>query len=229
MFVDRDQAGKLLADKVADQLSKLPPPEAGVIIVGLPRGGVPVAREVALHLAAPLTLLVSKKIGAPGEPELAIGAVSSTGIVVLNEELGPYIDLQQRYIEQQVRELSEKTRSLEQTWLKAAGLDPTTLLGKRVIIVDDGVATGMTTEAALRSAKALGAAEIILATPIIGSQAKAKLERECNLVVALLTPLHFFGIGAFYIDFHQVSDLEVIDALKEVALSQRQSTAPSLL
>jgi putative phosphoribosyl transferase len=228
MFKDRRHAGQLLARKVLAILSTLKA-NSGIsqIVVGLPRGGVPVAKEVAFILHAPLTVLAAKKIGAPRQQEFAIGAVSSAGTVVINTDVLPFIPHGYSYVRQRARELTYQTRALENDWLKAAGLSTThDFAKKRAIVVDDGVATGMTTEAALRSLKSLGAAQVILAAPVIAKAAKEKLRRECDLVISLLDPVDFLGIGDFYEDFSQTEDSEVVQALKDVAISQNQSVEP---
>jgi len=228
MFRDRRHAGQLLARKVRATLHTLKVNSgSSQIVVGLPRGGVPVAKEVALFLHAPLTVLAAKKIGAPRQQELAIGAVSSSGTVVINREVLPFIPHGYSYIRQRARELTYQTRALENEWLKAAGLSAThDFAKKQVIVVDDGVATGMTTEAALRSLKSLGAAQVILAAPVIAKAAKEKLSRECDLVIDLLEPVDFLGIGDFYEDFSQTEDNEVVEALRDVATFRNQSAEP---
>ncbi len=219
MFKNRQKAGELLAIKVAQALKqKQSCLSFDTVVIGLPRGGVPVAKEVAKTLRAPLTVLVSKKIGAPSQPELAIGAVSSAGVVVLNEEFGRFSQELEQYIDSQKVRLTETTKKLEESWLKAAGLlKPINLNNKRVVIVDDGVATGMTTLAAIRSVKLQQAKEIILAIPVIAFDTKEHLKNECDLIISLATPYLFRSVGEYYQDFHQVEDSEVIEDLKAVA------------
>jgi predicted phosphoribosyltransferase len=222
MFKTREHAGKLLAQKIELELKKnIPNLGNDILVVGLPRGGVPVAKEIALMLNAPLTILASKKIGAPDQPELAIGAVSSSGVVVFNKELFPYILQMKKYVENKICELTNTTKQLEERLLKQAGLDVSqTYSGKIVIIVDDGVATGMTTEAALKSARKLGARYIVLATPVISPMTEKKLEQDFDLLITLLMPENFMSVGQFYEDFHQMDDLEVVDVLHEAAISR---------
>ena len=216
MFKNREQAGQLLGQKVQEIMSALPDfqPER-TVVVALPRGGVPVAKAVSAALRCQLTILVSKKIGAPFQPELAIGAVTSSGEVVLNDRLGFVLKGMKPYVDAQRKRLMRETKILEKHWLEAAGLsDSLSLKGKRTVLVDDGVATGMTTLAAIRSLKAAGATEVILATPVIPEEASDRLGKELNRIIALETPGDFLAIGQFYDDFHQVEDQEVIDVLK---------------
>lgn len=219
MFKNREQAGKLLAKKVLEVLAQLPDYQADhTIVVGLPRGGVPVAKEIACALEAELTIRVSKKIGAPFQPELALGAVSSSGIVVLNEQLRYITERLEQYIESERKRLTEVTRELEVQWLEKAGIKHRlSLNGKLVVLVDDGVATGMTTLAAIRSLKREGASAVMLATPVISPNTSRWLQQDCDLVVALLTPHDFGAIGEFYQDFHQVDDDEMIETLSQFA------------
>lgn len=216
MFTNRAQSGKLLAQKVKAALSRRKPLQN--IVVALPRGGVPVALEVAKAVVAPLTVLVSKKIGAPFQPEYAIGAVSSVGVVAINKDTGIPADVLQPYIESERKRLSEITKEAELKWLHSAGLkQQLDFHGRRAIIVDDGIATGMTALAAADSLKELGAAEIIIATPVIASETKSLLKPHCQEIIAVLEPSDLGAIGLFYEDFHQVPDDEVQEALAHCA------------
>ncbi len=221
MFDDRQHAGRLLAKHVVNVLSEeekfssLP-----VVVVGLPRGGIPVASEVASQLRAPLTLLVSKKIGAPFQPDLALGAVSSGGEVVLNQELLTFTKKLTPYLAAQTNRLKSATREIEDHWLLTAGLPKQSdFSGKCVIVVDDGVATGMTTLAALNTVRSQNAARVVLASPVISEQAVPLLQQHCDLIIALITPHNFRSVGQFYLDFSQVGDDEVVQILKSYRLS----------
>lgn len=219
MFVDRQQAGKLLAEQVEQYLrqNNALNPER-LVAVGLPRGGVPVAAEVALALACPLDILVSKKIGAPDNPELAIGAVSSDGVVVLDQQIARLFGNSERFFQEQSRQkehLIQETRAMEERYIKQAGIkERPTLSDMIVIVVDDGVATGMTTMAALRTLRKRGVGELILGTPVIPYDTFRKMESECDRLIALSVPYDFIAVGYHYQDFHQVSDAEMIDSLK---------------
>jgi len=222
MFVDRQQAGKLLAEQVQQYLQEGKDlGSRGIVAIGLPRGGVPVAAEVALALGCPLDILVSKKIGAPDNPELAIGAVTSDGVVVLDQQMARLFGNPERFFQEQSRQkdfLMQETGALEQRYTTQSGIrERPNLSGKTVIVVDDGVATGMTTMAALRSLRKRGVAELILATPVIPYDSFKKLEKECDRLIALSVPYDFVAVGYHYRDFHQVSDEEMIDALKRAS------------
>jgi len=227
MFENRKQAGRLLARSVVDVLGKEPDYEpARAVVIGLPRGGVPVALEVALALGCQLDVLVSKKIGAPGNSELAVGAVSSDGIVVTDEEINRLISVPPAYLEAETGRLADQTRCLEQHWLTAAAItNRPSLAGKWTIVVDDGVATGMTTLAALRTLQLRGVGPLVLATPVMAFDTFRRLRDECDRIVALLTPYDFNAVGQYYRDFHQVGDEEVIAALRQGA-ERAQSRKP---
>lgn len=217
MFRNRQHAGFLLARqvwRVANQDRPFDPSQA--IVVGLPRGGVTVALEIALTLGCPLDVLVSKKIGAPDQPELAVGAVTSDGVVLVNEELISILAINKSYIESQKAFLIGKTKILEEHWLETAGIkERPSMQNKQVIIVDDGIATGMTAIAAAKSSRKRGAREIIITTPVMSSNAYALLQKECDQIVALNVLFDFAAIGQFYLDFEQVEDQEVVKALKQ--------------
>jgi predicted phosphoribosyltransferase len=224
MFKNRQQAGRLLAEKLYtllrdEGLSALTIAKECVVI-GLPRGGVPVALEVALSLHAPLDVLVSKKIHAPDNPELAIGAVSSSGIVVLDSRIASRYrasEYQSAQVEQ-AKELIEQTKAKEAYWVKEGQIKPRSeLAGKWIVLVDDGIATGMTVVAALRTLSTKNVAKVILATPVIPYDTYLSLSQDCDHLVALSIPYEFSSVGRFYQDFHQVEDQEVIEALRRSA------------
>jgi len=208
-FRDRVEAGQRLAEALADYKQDKP------VVLGLVRGGAPVAAEIARALEAPLDIVLVRKIGVPYEPELAMGAVidGPTPLTVRNEgiiratgvseaEFGAIRD----------RELAEIHRR-RQKYL--AGRGPTSLSGKVVIVVDDGVATGATTRAALRSVRRQNPAKLILAVPVAASEALRELCGEADSIVCLEGYEIFGAIGAYYRDFHQISDEEVKDILAQ--------------
>lgn len=217
MFKNREEAGKLLGQKVAATLANLPNIESSqLIVVGLPRGGIPVAKEIASAVAAPLTIFVSKKIGAPFQPELAIGAVCSTGVSILNNELGHLIDDLHPYIQSEKARLTQVTKELENKWIKASGIEgPGIVKNKLAILVDDGIATGMTVFAAIRGLRALGAEYVIVASPVMSARTADQLAIRCNGLIYLVCPVEFQAVGQFYKDFHQVEDQEMINILKQ--------------
>jgi len=216
MFANRQQAGALLAEKIACYLRAENIDRSQLIILALPRGGVLVALEIALVLGCPLNVLAAKKIGAPQQKELAIGAVTSHGLVVVDETLTRYLSVQPAYIKKETEYLINKTRQLEQRWRYAAGIggDPD-IKDKVVIIIDDGVATGMTATAAGRSPKKEGASKVILAAPVIAANTLKSLLLEYDQVIALDIPVEFGAVGQFYADFRQIEDLEVVQALTQ--------------
>jgi putative phosphoribosyl transferase len=181
------------------------------LVIGLPRGGVPVAREVARGLGAELDIGLVRKIGAPGQPEFGLGAVGEDGTIVLDqdsiratgtgdEELTAVID----------REKLELERRRD---LYRAGRPPVPVDGRTVVLVDDGLATGVTATAAARVMKARGATRVIIAVPVCPPDTFERLADEVDQVVALLTPHRFGGVGQWYRDFTQVSDEEVLAQL----------------
>ncbi|PWU00821.1 MAG: phosphoribosyltransferase [Candidatus Melainabacteria bacterium] len=217
MFRNRQHAGFLLARHVWQAISqdtRFNPRQ--LIVVGLPRGGVSVAFEVARMLGSHLDLIASKKIGAPEQPELAVGAVTSDGVVTINDELVRLLCIDEAYIASQRQYLIDKTRAQEEYWLKSAGVsDRPTMQDKQVIIVDDGIATGMTVLAAIESARHRGAHEVIIATPVMSHGAYMLLKKSCDQIIALHILFDFAAIGQFYLDFDQVEDEGVIKAIKQ--------------
>jgi predicted phosphoribosyltransferase len=224
MFRNRQHAGSLLSHSVAQALENSDHFDSSeMIIVALPRGGVAVALEIAQALDCPLDVLVSKKIGAPDQSELAIGAVTSDGIVVINDELTDCLGIANDYIESKKQYLMRKTRAQEEHWRSSAGMnDRLDVRGKQVILVDDGIATGMTALAAARSIRRRGAKQLVLATPVMSCHAYTLLEDECDRIVALSVLIDFAAIGQFYLDFHQVEEREVIGALRQSTIKRSE-------
>lgn len=214
-YVDRADAGRQLADRLA-QLSDERP-----IVLGLPRGGVPVAFEVARVLVAPLDVILVRKLGVPHHPELAYGAVGEGGVQVVHEDvvrLSRVAAAARAEVEQGER--SELTRQAE----RFRGGRPRIALERRTaILVDDGVATGATARAACRVARAQGAARIVLAVPVGPPDASRALRSDADDVVCLATPPAFSSVGEWYQDFSQTDDSEVISLLSRAAGWQRQA------
>jgi len=202
VFTDRSAAGILLARELQRRLLQLP-----LLVLGLPRGGVPVAYEVARALNAPLDVMLVRKIGMPGQPELAVGAIASGNIVVreprIEQEMPELAKTFGRLAEDQRRELERRER------VYRAGLPPLELKGKTVILVDDGLATGSTMLAAVRAARAGGAGAIVVAAPVASSQAAQLVRAEADSTVILQTPAMLFAIGEWYQNFEQLEDSEV--------------------
>ena len=206
-FTDREEAGRLLAARVAALRLRNP------VVYALPRGGVPVAAEVANALHAPLDLVLVRKIGAPGQPELALGAVvdGDAPEMVLNAEIVAATGASEAFIEAaRRRELAEIERRRRRYLGGLRRVDPA---GRDAVVVDDGIATGATARAALHALRRRGPARLVLATPVAPADTLEALRGEVDEIVCLLVPAPFFGIGAFYRDFHQLTDDEVIDLL----------------
>ena len=216
LFKDREDAGKKLALKVEQYLSTIPKTdrEREIVVVGLPRGGVPVALEVARQICCPLEIIVAKKLPFPNQPEYAIGAVSSGGITVLSPDL-PQTKNWREYIEQQKRQLLVTTQRREDEFYVLARRYRSSLEGKIVIVVDDGIATGMTALAALEAARQRGARLVILAAPVMSKESYNELRPHCDGIVAAYIPEHFNAVGQHYVHFYQTTNEEVVKALAE--------------
>ena len=202
-FIDRVDAGKKLAEK----LLKFKDIE-NCIVLGLPRGGLPVAFEVAQILNLPLDIVVPRKVGLPGQPELAVGAVCEDGSVIFNESLLRMANLKPADLQPIIdKERQEAQRRLKKYRGDRPELD---LKGKVVILVDDGIATGSTMRAAIASAKAKGAEKIIVAVPVIPPSTISIMKEEVDEIIYLDAPILFGAVGAFYQNFGQTTDEEVI-------------------
>lgn len=215
-FVNRTDAGHQLAEKVDKYLNSISADRKDLLVVGLPRGGVVVALEVARKLGCPVDVLVSKKLPYPNKPELAIGAVSSDGLTVLNSDL-PGNRPWKRYIEGQKEELLYLTKTIESKLYKLAGRSRPSFDNKIVIIVDDGIATGMTAASALKTAKQRGARMVVLAVPVLSQGSQDLLSDYCDALICLSIPDYLVSVSKQYIDFRQIPEEFVLDALKESA------------
>lgn len=181
---------------------------AGAVVLGVPRGGVVVAAEVARALGLPLDVVVVRKLGAPGNPEYAVGAVDEDGRVVG----GTSSLVSEAYLEEAAREGREEIgRRLR---LYRQGRGPLEVAGREVVLVDDGIATGMTLHAALDSLKRRGAKRVVVATPVAAPEAAARLGLPPDDFVALLVPPGFGAVGQFYREFDQTTDAEVVELLR---------------
>jgi predicted phosphoribosyltransferase len=201
-YLDREDAGR----KLAAALHKYQG-QNDVVVFGLPRGGVPVAFEVARQLEAPLDILVVRKIGLPGQPELAMGAVASGGVIIRNEHviravrIGP--DRFDAAVEAARAELTEREAALRGTGLSVD------LTDKTVIVVDDGMATGSTMRAAAEALRTMGPARIVIAVPVGAPEVVDQLGAIADEVVCLLTPRNLVAVGAWYRNFGQTTEVEV--------------------
>ena len=206
MWRDRIDAGRDLADELVRRGYANRP---DVIVLGVPRGGVEVAKQVAERLGAPLDVVVVRKIGAPGNPEYAAGAVDADGNVHANPEAG----VSEEWLRGAA--VPEHEEALRRTEAYRAGRPPLGLEGRTVIVVDDGIATGLTALAALRWLRGRGAGRTLLAAPAMAPDTVRRLSGEADEIVALETPMGFSAVGQFYGSFPQLSDADVTRLLAE--------------
>jgi putative phosphoribosyl transferase len=205
-YADRRQAGRLLSKSLAGYESYHP------VLLGIPRGGVIVADTIARELKTDLDIVLTRKLGAPGNPELAIGAVSESGRIHIQHEVIEKVGADEDYIQQEIEKQLAELQSRRQRYRRVLPKVP--LEGRSVILVDDGVATGSTMQASLWAARDEGPKEVIVAVPVGAQDAIEKLEHEADDVVCPYVPPYFYAIGQFYADFEQVDDPEVIQILQ---------------
>jgi putative phosphoribosyl transferase len=208
-FADRTAAGRALAQRLL-QLA-LPGP---LVVLALPRGGVPIAAVVARALKAPLDLLLVRKIGAPWQPELAVAAVvdGDPPDIVIDDETMAMTGVDRDYIDTQAQQELHEIERRRRAYLR--GRVPVSVEGRTVIVIDDGIATGTTVRAALKALRRRKPARLVLAVPVAPSDTLAALRAEVDDIVCLAEPYPFHAIGLHYTDFHQVSDQEVLAALE---------------
>lgn len=212
LFANRQQAAEALAERLA-QLPLAPP----CVVLALPRGGVPMGAVIARRLHVPLDLLLVRKIGAPGQEELAVGAVVDAGEPVLVvDERAPRTGADAAYIKSRAAQAWQEIRRRRQRYL--AGREAVPLQGATVVLVDDGIATGNTVRAALKALRRRGVAHTVLAVPVAAPETLRRLAGEVDRVVCLAEPPDFCSVGEHYADFPQVDDDEVVAALKAAAL-----------
>ena len=178
-----------------------------VVVLGLPRGGVPVAHEVAKALGAPLDVFIVRKLGVPGHEELAMGAIASGGVRVLNEDVLRYVPLSERAIETAAAREQQELERRERSYRGAR--TPLDVAGKTVIVVDDGLATGSTMLAAVRALRQMQAVRVVVAVPVGATQSCDKLRSEADILICLRMPEPFDAVGLWYDDFTQTTDEEV--------------------
>ena len=209
-FRDRTDAGRALAETLREYANR-----DDVVVLALPRGGVPIGFEVAKALNAPLDVFVVRKLGLPGQEELAMGAIASGGVRVLNRELIRRLGIPDQLIEQvtqnEQRELERREREYRD------GRPPIDVRGKTAILVDDGLATGSSMRVAVLALKEKQPAQIVVAVPVAPRETCAELESVADKVICAVTPQPFWGVGQWYADFSQTSDEEVRDLLRRAA------------
>ena len=201
-FLDRRQAGQILSQKLNDYKA-----DKEILILGLPRGGVVVAEEVAQALGAPMDVILLRKLPYPPQPELAVGAVAEDGTTFINEEFRHAVEQKPESLELIVREQMEIIRNRAKRYRPhrhAHGWK-----GKTVILVDDGIATGATMKVAIRAARSGEASRVVVAVPVAAPSSIRELQSEADKVVCLNAPEHFYAVGQAYENFDQVTDEEV--------------------
>lgn len=206
IYQDRHEAGRVLAEQLAPYRDR-----PDVLVMGLARGGVPIAWEVASHLHAPLDVFVVRKLGVPQWPELAMGAVASGGGLVINNSLVDRLGIDEDTITETIRRETAEIERREQAY--RGGRDAPELSGRTVILVDDGIATGASMLAAVRAVRA--ARRVVVAVPVGPPNLTGELPEEADEVVCTSTPPQFEAVGQAFADFHQVSDDEVRRLLAE--------------
>ncbi len=206
IFADRKEAGTELASRLKSYKDA-----EGVIVLALPRGGVVTGREVASYLNCYLDVIIIRKIGYPGQPEFAIGAVSETGTVVLNEQVISTYGVSNEYIEEEVSGQKEEVERRVALYRKGKRLPD--LKDKTIVLIDDGVATGASMKAAISTLKEEGIKKLIVAVPVAPPSTVMELEELVDELICLETPADFMAVGAYYRDFTQVTDDEVIEVL----------------
>ena len=207
-FRDRVEAGQLLGREVARRIGK----RDNVIVLGLPRGGVPVAFHVAQALDAPMDVFIVRKLGVPGHEELAMGAIASGGVRVLNRDVLSYVPIPQKTIDAVAAREEEELRRRERSYRGAR--PPLQLRGRTVVLVDDGLATGSTMRAAIAAVRKMEPQAIVVAVPVAAPQTCDEFRNEVDEMICLRTPDPFQAVGLWYDDFSQTTDQEVHDLLE---------------
>jgi len=212
-FFNRTEAGQFLAEDLSNYANR-----ENVVVLALPRGGVPAAAEVAKKLNAPLDVFVARKLGLPGHPELAMGAIASGGVRVFNGEVVNALRIPDEVIDAvSAEELAELQRREK---VYRAGLPSLDVEGKTIIVVDDGIATGSTMLAAVSALRQLNADRIVVAAPVIAASSYREIQRKADEVAAVMVPERFDAVGQWYEDFSQTSDEEVRYLLAQAARRQ---------
>ncbi|MGE5626095.1 MAG: phosphoribosyltransferase [Bacillota bacterium] len=208
-FPNRRVAGRMLAERLRAYADR-----SDVLVLGLPRGGVPVAYELAKALNAELDVLIVRKLGMPGHPELAMGAIASGGTQYLNEEVLRYGGVGRHALQAVLEE--EQAELVRREKLYRGTRAPLKLAGRTVIVVDDGMATGASMRAAVMALRSGKPSKIVVAVPVAPADAADRLQGAADEFVCVQNPVHFYAVGQFYKDFEQTSDEEVRELLENV-------------
>lgn len=218
-FRDRFEAGRLLADRLAAHADR-----DDVLILALPRGGAPVGYELARALGAPLDVFMVRKLGVPGHEELAMGAVASGGVLVLNEDVVDGLRISNEVIERVAQ--TERAELERRELLYRNGRPAPDVKGREVIVVDDGLATGSTMKAAVTALRRLGPSRIIVAVPTAAPSTLAEFQNLADECVSVIAPEPFRAVGLWYDDFSQTTDAEVRELLEQAAADQDDRADP---
>jgi putative phosphoribosyl transferase len=219
LFENRAEAGEKLATKLSRYANR-----PDVLVLALPRGGVPVAYQVARALRAPLDVFIVRKLGVPGYEELAMGAIARSGVRVMNDEVARHFDFPQTVIDSVARREAEELRRRER--LYRGNRPAPNVHGRKVILVDDGLATGSTMRAAAVALRQMRPSKVVVAVPVAAPEICAEFRSEVDEVVCAATPDPFMAVGAWYADFSQTSDEEVRDLLERAAFHQHDIAPP---
>ena len=217
-FRDRTEAGRLLAERLVDYANR-----SDVLVLALPRGGVPVAFEVAKALAAPLDVFLVRKLGVPGHEELAMGAIASGGVRVLNEDVVSYLRISERVIDAVAEREQEELERRERAYRgDRAALD---VRGHSVILIDDGLATGSTMRAAVVALRQQRPSRLVVAVPVAAESTCSAFRSEVDEIICAMTPEPFYAVGLWYEDFSQTTDDEVRELLRRAAPQESATSA----
>jgi predicted phosphoribosyltransferase len=216
LFKDREEAGRILAKELKEYANR-----PNVIVLALPRGGVPVASQVAEALNAPLDVFLVRKLGLPGHEELAMGAIASGGVRVLNEDVVQALNIPEAVIDAVAAREQQELKRRERVYRD--GRPSPDLHGKTIILIDDGLATGSSMRAAVAGLKAQDAAKIVVAVPTAAPETCESFETEVDEIICASTPEPFYGVGLWYQDFSQTTDQEVRQYLAEASERQPES------
>jgi len=215
-FADRREAAMRLSERLSEYRTRIP------VILGIPRGGIVVADTISNELQADMDIVLTRKLGAPGNPELAIGAVSEHGEILIDHRIAGSVGADEEYIE---REKSGQLAEIHKRRDRYRSVLPKVpVQGRTVILIDDGVATGATMRASIWAARAEGASEVVVAVPVGAPDAIEMLRDEADHIVCLLVPEYLYAIGQFFLDFRQIDDEEVMDVLRAHAARQARIT-----